>query len=79
MNMNPYGRPKVPVDEKCENLTVRIPVKLKKQVNFYAAKNGDKVSAFVRKAIDEYIKRHKDLWENLDPILDALEKHRKQQ
>lgn len=75
--MNPYGRPKVSAEEKCENLTVRIPAKLREQVNFYAQKNGDRVSAFVRKAIDEYIRRHKDLWENLDPILDTLEKNRK--
>lgn len=71
--MNPYGRPRVKDEDKCVNLGIRVPVKLRQQIEYYAKMNGDPVSTFVRKAVIDYIQRRRGLWENINPILDAME------
>ncbi len=73
--MNPKGRPKVAPENRGENVTIRISSTLRKKVDELAEKEGMAASALIRKAIQEYIRRHKPLLDNLDDVLDAIERN----
>ena len=72
--MNPKGRPKVAAENKGLNVTVRISPALRKKVDEMAEMESIPTSTLIRKAIQEYIRRHKPLLDNLDDVLDAIER-----